>query len=315
LRGERDMSDELVRKGYATRRDATLSTDYHLPVAHPVFTPQVAVGMNMAGISRDLLLRFFCNDSLSSGTYHFFSHSTAIDGDSPSIYSWKHDGEPPRARATRIDIQYCAIEITLTSPNSFVVEMMAELDPKLHLVPEALVNYALRKIMYVAIGILEGIVQRMAVDEGATVVGQCMALDSNRTFYDGYRAKIDAAVARLFGEDDTVYVCGWGTKKMIGQVARTTRRFFVAAEGVRDSFRYYEQEEGWRRGKPRAVVAVDDCVEGPYVEGEGGRSLVFSERVGENKTRLVGVTFDDGEVAKNFQAILGATERSEQGHD
>jgi hypothetical protein len=161
----------------------------------------IAVGMKAIGMSRDMLLRFFGNDSLENhGVYHFLSASAGEDEDN-GLYGWENiKTKIPPPKATRMTIKYCVVEITMMGPNSFRCRLMAELDPKVAMVPDVFVNYATRKIMYVAIGLLEGILQKMHVLETSTKVGEAMQLEKNQIFYDSYKRKFKEMTMRLFGE-------------------------------------------------------------------------------------------------------------------
>ena len=54
---------------------------------------------------------------------------------------------PAKGKCVRMEVNYYAIEITPYSSNHCKVRMMSNLDPKLKVIPYALINFVVRKVI------------------------------------------------------------------------------------------------------------------------------------------------------------------------
>jgi hypothetical protein len=159
----------------------------------------------------------------------------------------------------------------------------------------------MRKIMFVAIGIMESILLKMKRDVSSTEVGRVMQRAANRPYYGRLQSRIDAANDALFREADGelatgVCVKGWGEKKIVAQdYLKMRRRYFVSTPASTGrTLNYYEDNSVGKR--PRKQILVADAL----LKKDYSDTVIFSEQIGENSTRLLSVKFDHHDVADAF---------------
>lgn len=86
----------------------------------------------------------------------------------------------------------------MTGADTFDCEFISEVDPYIVALPQTLLNFALRKIVAIAVGLVEGLVQRMTVDLGGTAMGRIVL--ENSGFYVGFLGPKFEVVKKKFRE-------------------------------------------------------------------------------------------------------------------
>jgi len=274
--------------------------------------------IGIPGISRDALIHFWTNDSLDEqGKYYLFNNSV---GEGQGIYDWhkslfKGLASPPSPMAPRVSIKYTAVELTVNSRDHMNIQFLAEIDPKIKMIPISLINFALRKIVAVAVGMVEGICRKMRIKQQSTEVGRIM--DENKQFYD----KLHAQMAQIYAKFDAEQsgrgkVVGWALKDIVGSnMKRKKRRFFKGTYGS-NVLRYFGSERiamiSGRKEEGKKILVADALLGGG--SGVDARTVIISQFKDNDEhglTRLVSLAFDDAVTAKKFvEALVEGKEAS-----
>ncbi len=253
----------------------------------------VCIGVTAIRLARDVLVRFWGDDDLPNGKYTFFAHSV---NEGQGVHGWDRSYNSPKPLDIRASIRYAVIEVSVTGADSFRIDMISEIDPNLHLIPDTLVNWALRKIVWVAIGLILGMCQKMFVKETSTEVGKIM--QTNAKFYEGIlKPKVAQAIAN---DRSCGYVGGWAIKTVPGKrfTSSKTRRYFVIKPGE-CILKQYSRGDGVEGTTPMKEIEVVRSL----MHERHQSTLVLSEFKG-GKTRIVTLEFDVQDIASKINRHL-----------
>ena len=105
---------------------------------------QIVIGL--PGATRDIILKYWSNDSLDDedGKFYFFSNSVAeIDPplEDAGVYGWNptdnNDVPKPQHVAKVATIEYCAVMVTVLTRTSFLVSFVSEINPRITILPKS----------------------------------------------------------------------------------------------------------------------------------------------------------------------------------